>query len=130
MPEIQHLALLAGKTRAIHRIGLALQDGLDQPPVIAWIVFEVCILKDDDVSGHFLDGPTQGSAFAQVLRLSEDLNFGMFGRQPLCNLPGAVGRTVIHQDEFPSQTVWQGRCQHLLHAAAQGRLFIVGSHQQ
>ena len=130
VPEIQHLSLFTRKARAKDCVGLSLQNRLEQPAIVAWIVLQVRILKKGDVSGHLLDGPADGGALSHICWLLENPYFRMRTGESLRNFPGGVRRAVIHQDDFPGQTFRQRSRQDPFRATAQRGFFIVGRHQE
>ena len=100
MPKVQNLPFLADKTGTEHRIGIPLQNRFDQPRVIPGIIFQIGILEDRQIAGHFRNRPANRRAFALVFPLLNDFQFRVPPRQFLGDLPGAVRRSVIDQNDF------------------------------
>ena len=72
VPEVEHaVRLAADEARAEHDVGLALEDRLHQPRVLARVVFEVGVLDDDHVAGRRGESRAQRGAFALILLMQD-----------------------------------------------------------
>ena len=68
VPEIDDpVGVAAGKARAKNDVGLAIDNGLDEPRVLIRIVFEVGVLHEHDVAGRGGKPGAQCGALALVV---------------------------------------------------------------
>ena len=52
MPEEEDaVGVAAGESGAIDDIGVTVEHGLEEEVVFSWVVFEVCVLDDDEIAG-------------------------------------------------------------------------------
>jgi len=82
-----------------------------------------------EVSRHFLDGTTNGSPFAHVLRLRKDAHLRMFCGELLGDLPSPVTRPIVHHHDFALQSTGQRRRQDRLQTGSKRFFLVIGSYE-
>jgi hypothetical protein len=84
--------------RAVHHVGHAVEERLEQGAVLGGVVLEVGVL-DDHVLGRGLgEPPAQRRALALVVGLEEHPDAGVV--EPGEHVAGAVGRAVVDDDDL------------------------------
>src|SRR5215471_18728458 len=78
MPEVVDTLRPAQEPRAENDVGAAIDDRFKKLFVVAWIVFEVGILHQHDVTGDFGEATTKGGAFALIVGLKKNTNITEF----------------------------------------------------
>ena len=97
----------AVKAVAENSVGMAFEDGSEEQEIVAGIVFEIGVLNEDDFAGGLREACTNACAFALVLVVKRQFDGGLTGSAErslqvglLEEFAGAVGRAVIHNNEF------------------------------
>ena len=121
MPEVVHALRPPEKPRAIHHVGPAIHNRLEQPCIISRVVLQIRVLYQDNLARSFGEPAPQRRALALVLRLKEkaqaaqrDGIAAVLARsrsfaallpllQPLEDLPSPVGRAIVHENHFLAQ---------------------------
>ena len=108
MPKKQYaVGAAAGEACAINDIRRTILNRLKQARIILRIVLQIGVLDDYDIAGRVTDGGPDRRALSLILRLKK--NFNLIRRivrplvlffQPGQNLPTAVFRAIIDQDDF------------------------------
>ena len=100
MPEVDDaVGVSAGETGAEHDVGLAVDNGFEEARVLVGVVFEVGVLDDDSVAGGGGDAGAECGPFALVDVVVDDFGDER-GDRGAEDFAGAVGRAVIHDDDF------------------------------
>lgn len=92
----------AGETGAEDDVGLAVDDGTDQPGKLGGVVLEVGVLHGDDVAGSLGESRAEGRSLAPVFGV-EKLPENRVPEPLLEGLPRAVGGTIVDEDDFPER---------------------------
>ena len=75
MPVIQHaVRMVTQKARAVHDVGLALDERLQEPREFGRVVFVVRVLNDDELARGVLEAGPQRPAFALVFLVEDHLD--------------------------------------------------------
>src|SRR5271165_2800386 len=90
----------AQETGPVYDVGLVLQQGREQELIFHRIILKVRVLNDHEISGCSLDATAQRGSLAEVARLQDDLYLGMLAFKLGENLARAVGRAIVHAQEF------------------------------
>src|SRR5262245_13806538 len=98
VPEEQHAMRLPSEPRAVYHVGLAIQDGLEEPRVIGRVVLQVGVLHQHDIARHPFKSGAQSRPLALVPVLEQD-DHARAGLGPQ-NLPRPVRRPVIDHDDL------------------------------
>ena len=78
---------------------MVVENRLDQLGIITRVVLEVRVLDDDDVVSGPRESIAQGRPFPLVARAPDQRDVGDIGKR-LHDVPGAVGRAVVDQDDL------------------------------
>ena len=93
----QHVLALSGETTSVDHECLVLHDRVEQFDPVLRVIFEVCVLDDDQVAGGRLEARSQRSPLALVLSMVEHSDGGVLKSGQ--HLVGAVGGSVVdHHD--------------------------------
>ncbi len=104
----------AQEAGAVHRVGLALEDGLEEQGELPGIVLQVRILDDDHVARGVLESGAEGRALPPI-PLVEDQGVDEVAIQLLQELPGAVGAPVVHRDDLQPERHVADAAKQVLH---------------
>src|SRR6266498_910527 len=122
----------AGETRAINDVRRAILNRLNQARIILRIVFQVGVLHDHDVARHMTNSCLYRRALSLILRLKKHFDLIQWVVdalalifQPGQNLPAAVLRAVIDQNNFLRQL----HGAHTAHDFLQRALFVINGDQ-
>ena len=106
MPEIKNpVGGTAQEAGAIDHIRPAFQQGLNEVGVNGRIVLQIGILDHHVRPGGQGESGPQGSAFAEVSRVTTELDGHRGEGHRLQLFPSAVGGGVIHHDDFADQVL-------------------------
>src|SRR5690606_23294860 len=75
------------------------ENRAEQRRVIPWIVFEVAILDDDNIAGHLFQPRAYRPTLAHITGVEKDPGVVVENFR-FQNLPGAIGREVIDNDDL------------------------------
>lgn len=127
VPIVQDAVLaVSEETAAVHDIGPALNDRLQELRVFVGVVFQVGVLYDHDVAGCLSEAGAQCRALAlvHVVELQRDaverIRLVRL-RQRFHDFPGIVMAAVVYQDDLLSN----GHFRYGLQKNRQGLLFVV-----
>ncbi len=101
MPEIQHA--MGPRTRestAIHNICYILLNQRDQRWNISWIVLEIRILNNDDISCRDLDRSPNGCAFTLIFFVFRYGYIRMYGADFTSDIETRIRRAIINNDKL------------------------------
>ncbi len=89
------------------RVGVTLEDGSNQCRIVAGIVFQVCILDQDQLAARMFQTASDSSPFALVLLVKHEFHgICTVPTQELLQIgflqefPGAVGRAIVNNDQL------------------------------
>ena len=107
VPKIQNAmrAAAAKKARAEHHVRLTRQNWRKQTVIFRRVVFQICILNDDDVCGRVGDARAQGRTFALIHLVADQLDARLVLRERLKLFPGVVSRTIVYDDELLNRSL-------------------------
>ena len=101
VPEVENAMRTAMESVPEDNVGMAFEDGLEQPRIVLWIILQGGILNDDDIAGHAGDRGADGCSLSAIARMDEEANLILVvAAQALQDLSGAVNGGVIHQDDL------------------------------
>ncbi len=122
MPVIKHSVRLSpGESAAVDHVSFAIQDGLDQFWVLIWVVLEISILNDYKIASSGLNSGSQRCPLTHVFLMKNQLiNLGSDLKRK--QVPSAISRKVIHQDDF---LVLVGGCMNRIQKLLYGFNFVV-----
>jgi hypothetical protein len=130
VPEEQHLALGPGESAAEDHIRPAINDRREHFGILLRIVFQIGVLPDGEIAGHFVNRPPDRRTLAHVLGLGENTNvLRMLGRELLHHTPRVVFAAIVHDDQFPLQSSGDRCREDGGDAEVQAFLLIVRSHE-
>jgi len=99
--EVQHPSSLRGeKPRPVDHVSAILEERAHHAGVVAWIVFEIRVLKDDEVAGRGADRRAHRRPFALVPFVLDVTNPMLASRDPAKQLAGSVFGAVVHDDHL------------------------------
>ena len=76
-----------------------LKNGLDQPRILGWVVFQIGILEDDDLATRLGDAAAQCRTLAPVSRVIDNLVHES-GHLAAKNFRGTVRRSIVDHDDL------------------------------
>src|SRR4051812_40473517 len=125
MPEIQNAVWpCTEKARAIDHVRFAFKEGLQQKRIFTGVVFEVCVLNNDEIAGRLENSATERRSLALVLRLKKYFDLRLRSLQVRKNFAGAIARTVVYAQQLDIE-----RCgQNSLDDGSQGRALVIDGH--
>jgi len=94
-----HSALGTVWAHSIDHVGLSFSQRSEQGGIIAGVVLEIGILDKDIFAASVLECGTDRSSFATV-HLVEDDGYVALGRECLEFFTGAIGRSIINDNDF------------------------------
>src|SRR5262245_60574223 len=100
MPIIKNtVRLRSEKSRTENHLSLALQDRLYQRWVLRRIVFEICVLNDQNGRHGLCEPCTKRRALAAILGVTYCLYTRILSEYWLKRLPSRVFRAVVHHND-------------------------------
>src|SRR5215471_10760905 len=90
----------AEESRTIHDVGFSFKQGRQQRLVVARVIFQVCILNDDEVAGGFLDPAAQSSALAHILRLQKNFDLRELTLKVSEYFARPIRRAIVNAEQF------------------------------
>src|SRR6266700_268482 len=100
MPEKQYAARIALKTRAIDNVGAAFSDRLQEPGIVARIIFQIGILNYDYVPRYSLEPAPERSTLAGVTRQIVNNHTGNLFLHLLEHISSAVSATIVNNNKL------------------------------
>src|ERR1700682_1792455 len=101
----------AEKTRTENHVAIAGKNGLEQRSIIAWAVFEVGVLHENDVAGCCGKTSAQGGSLPAICRLIDDL-IGQTGNFFFEDVDRSISRAIVDDNDFD---ILDGRIAHRVH---------------
>src|SRR5450631_1913825 len=99
MPEEQDTPVFSGdKTGTKDNIGLAIQNRLDQLGILGGVIFQVCVLDNNDIPGYMPKPASQGRSLAHIA-VVQYYPGGVIS-QALEDLATSISGTVIDEDDL------------------------------
>ena len=125
VPEIKHAMWTgADKARAVNHVGFTVDQRFKEGRIIRRIVLEISVLNNDKIAGSLLDAAPERRSLAQIARLQKDTEVLMLALELGENVPGTIGRTVIHAEQFELQ--WNA--EYALHDESERATFVIDGH--
>jgi hypothetical protein len=90
----------AQETRSVYRVGLPLQDGLEEAREFGRIVFKIGILDHDDIPGCRRKPSPESRPLSTILRLEEESVHESLSCETSQNVARSIRGPVIHHNDF------------------------------
>ena len=87
------------ETRAVNHIRLSGQNRIEKERVFLWVVLEVRVLDQDNISGGGLEAAPQRSALPSICRVAND-NVRDLSQAVFDDVTCPIRRAIIHNDDL------------------------------
>lgn len=99
VPEIQHSMRTSGlKTGSIDDVGSIIEKRFEQNGILSWIIFEICVLNDDEIGASVCETCAKCSTFAVIPFVVNDSYTRVFDGSE--NRARSVSGAIVDYDDL------------------------------
>ncbi len=95
------MAVTAYEAGAVHDIGPAVENRLEQPWIIGWVVFQISILYEDHIASRMMEPCAKRRALTAILLVKDD-SYARKRSEILQDRACPISREIVNDDDLDS----------------------------